>query len=184
MLSLKLLAPLVALGAIAVAPAAPAAHPLAAHPLAAHPLAAHSLFASRELWATVDVCSPKDQLNTIGIRGSMPGDGHPGDTMFMRFQVQYVDQTSKKWLYVGKSADSGFQPVTSTGASTAAVSQSGRSFQLVPTGGPFRMRGVVSFQWRRGGHVVHATTLTTTPGHKSLDGADPKGFSAGTCKIG
>ncbi len=80
---------------------------------------------------------------------------------------------------MAKGADSGFQPV----ASTAAVSQSGRSFQLVPTAGPFRLRGVVSFQWRRGGHVVHAITLTTTPGHKSLSGADPKGFSAGTCKI-
>jgi hypothetical protein len=165
MLSLKLLAPLVALSAVAAPPVAPAAH---------------SLFASRELWATVDVCSPKDQLNTIGIRGSMPSDGHRGDTMFMRFQVQYVDETSKKWVYVAKGADSGFQPVTAT----AAVSQSGRSFQLVPTAGPFRLRGVVSFQWRRGGHVVHATTLTTTPGHNSLDGADPKGFSAGTCKIG
>ncbi len=37
----------------------------------------HSLLHSRELWATVDVCNPKDQPNTVGIRGSMPGDGMP-----------------------------------------------------------------------------------------------------------
>lgn len=159
MLPLKLLVPLLALAA-----ATPA----------------HSLYASRELWATVDVCSPKDQPNTIGIRGSMPADGHKGDQMFMRFQVQYVDAKSKRWVYVAKGADSGFQPVTSK----AAASQSGRSFQLVPTAGPFRLRGVVRFQWRRGAHVVHAATRTTTPGHKSLVGADPAGFSAGTCKIG
>jgi hypothetical protein len=173
MLSLKLLASLLALGTVAD-PAAPAAPATPAAP------AAHSLFASRELWATVDVCSPKDQPNTIGIRGSMPSDGHHGDTMFMRFQVQYVNASTKKWVYVAKGADSGFQPV----ASSSSASQSGRSFQLVPSAGPFRLRGVVSFQWRRGAHVVHAVTRTTTPGHKSLVGADPAGFSAGTCKIG
>lgn len=167
MLPLKLLAPLLALGAVAPAPAAPAAH---------------SLYASRELWATVDVCSPKDQPNTIGIRGSMPADGHRGDAMFMRFTVQYVDAKSKQWVYVARGADSGFQPVAST--STSSASQSGRSFQLLPSAGPFRLRGVVSFQWRRGAHVVHAATRTTTPGHRSLVGADPAGFSAGTCRIG
>jgi hypothetical protein len=165
MLALKLLAPALALGAVAPAPAA---------------APAHSLYASRELWATVDICSPKDQPNTIGIRGSMPADGHKGDKMFMRFQVQYVDAKSKRWVYVAKGADSGFQPV----ASTATASQSGRSFQLVPTAGPFRLRGVVRFQWRRGAHVVHAVARTTTAGHKSLVGADPAGFTAGTCKIG
>jgi hypothetical protein len=167
MVPLKLLAPMVALSAVAPAPAA---------------APAHSLYASRELWATVDVCSPKDQPNTIGIRGSMPADGHKGDELFMRFQVQYVDAKSKQWVYVAKGADSGFQPLTSTTA--AAASQSGRSFQLVPTAGPFRLRGVVRFQWRHGAHVVHAATRTTTAGHKSLVGADPAGFSEGTCKIG
>lgn len=169
MVPLKLLASLLALAATTPAPAAAPA-----------PGSAHSLYASRELWATVDVCNPKDQPNTIGIRGSMPTDGHHGDTMFMRFQVQYVDAKSKKWVYVAKGADSGFQSVSRT----STASQSGRSFQLVPTSGPFRLRGVVSFQWRHGAHVVHAATRTTTPEHKSLVGADPTGFSAGTCKIG
>jgi hypothetical protein len=169
MVPLKLSVSLVALVAAAPVPAA-----------APPPASGHSLYASRELWATVDVCNPKDQPNTIGIRGSMPTDGHKGDTMFMRFRVQYVEAKTKKWVYVAKGADSGFQPV----ASTTTASQSGRNFQLVPSAGPFRLRGVISFQWRRGVHVVHATSRTTTTGHKSLVGADPAGFSVATCKIG
>jgi hypothetical protein len=165
MVPLKSLAPLIVLAAAAPTPSS---------------APAHSLYASRELWATVDVCSPKDQPNTIGIRGSMPSDGHPGNTMFMRFRVQYFDATKKQWVNVAKGADSGYQPVSS--APTA--SQSGRNFQLVPTAGPFRLRGVVNFQWRQGTRVVHEAVRLTTTGHKSLVGADPSGFSTATCRIG
>ncbi len=140
----------------------------------------HTLYTSRELWATVDACNPSDHPNTIGIRGSMPSDGHKGDTMFMSFRVQYYNASTKKWVDVAKGAEAGFQQVTS--ATTA--SQSGRNFQLVPPSGPFRLRGVIGFQWRHGARVVHAATRTTTAGHKSLVGADPAGYSAGTCKIG
>lgn len=164
MVPLKLLAPLVALAAAAPTPAS---------------APAHSLYTSRELWATVDVCNPKDQPNTIGIRGSMPSDGHTGDTMFMRFHVQYFDATTKQWVNVAKGAESGFQSVSSA----LAVGQSGRNFRLVPTAGPFRLRGVVEFQWRQGTRVVHEATRLTTAGHKSLAGADPPGFSSATCKI-
>jgi hypothetical protein len=159
MVYLKVLASLAAVGALS----------------APHPLAQ-----SRQLWATVDVCNPHDQLNTIGIRGSMPADGHPGDTLFMRFRVQYEDAATKQWLYIAKGADSGFQQVHSAGA----ASQSGRNFQLVPTPGPFTLRGVVSFQWRHGAQVLHALTRTTTAGRQSLAGADPSGYSAATCTIG
>jgi len=165
MVSLKLLAPLIALAAAAPAPeSAPA----------------HSLYASRELWATVDVCSPKDQTNTIGIRGSMPSDGHKGDTMFMSFRVQYFDATKKLWVNVAKGAESGYVPVSAA----AAASQAGRNFQLVPTAGPFRLRGVVDFQWRQGTKVVFEATRLTSAGHKASVGADPAGYSSATCKIG
>jgi hypothetical protein len=135
---------------------------------------------SRQLWATVDVCNPHDQPDTVGIRGSMPTDGHPGDTLYMRFRVQYEDAAKKQWVYIAKGADSSFQPVHSTGA----ASQSGRNFQLVPPAGPFTLRGVVSFQWRHGTRVLHSATLTTTAGRQSLAGADPAGYSAATCTIG
>jgi len=182
MLPLKLMASLLAL-AVATPTLAAAAPPSASVPAPPSPPAAapaHSLYASRELWATVDVCSPKDQPNTIGIRGSMPSDGHAGDTMFMRFRVQYFDASRKTWVDVAKGADSGYQPVRNS----PSASQLGRDFQLVATAGPFRLRGVVDFQWRQGARTVHQATRLTTAGHKSPLGADPPGFSAATCRIG
>jgi hypothetical protein len=138
-----------------------------------------ALYSSRLLWATVDVCNPKDQPDTIGIRGSMPSDGRKGDTLYMRFRVQYEEASNKQWAYVAKNADSGFQPVHSA----QNASQAGRNFQLVPASGSFMLRGVVSFQWRHGTHVLYQTTRTTTAPHESLAGADPKGYSAATCTI-
>jgi hypothetical protein len=139
----------------------------------------HALLSSRELWATVDVCSPADQPNTVGIRGSMPGDEHPRDKMFMSFRLQYLDPTTNSWADLS-SASSSFVAV-GTGASAR---QGGRSFQLVPGKSPFTLRGVVDFQWRRGKAVLESAARPTAAGHRSLAGADPAGFSAATCRIG
>jgi hypothetical protein len=145
------------------------------------PASTHSLLHSRELWATVDVCNPKDQPNTIGIRGSMPGDGHAKDVMFMRFRVQYLDATTKAWLYLGKGGDSGLLKL----GSGALARQGGFSVELAPVAGKpaFHLRGYVIFQWRRGSTVLQSATKLTTSGHASLAGADPRGFSAATCKL-
>jgi hypothetical protein len=143
------------------------------------PSKAHSLYQSRELWATIDVCAAKDQPNTIGIRGSMPSDGHPKDTMLMRFIVQSLDTTTQKWANLGTKADSGFVSV----GSAKSIRQGGRSFELVPASGSVQLRGVVDFQWRRAGTVVDSVSRVTTAEHKSLAGADPEGFSAATCTL-
>lgn len=141
----------------------------------------HSLLKSRELWATVDVCNPSDQPNTVGVRGSMPGDNHPKDEMYMHFRLQYLDSSSKHWIDLAHGADSGFATV---GAAKSAR-QTGRSFQLVPVVGKpaVSLRGVVSFQWRRGSTVEYTISRPTTAGHKSLAGADPPGFSAAGCSL-
>jgi hypothetical protein len=140
-----------------------------------------ALYQSPELWATVDVCNAPDQTHTIGLRGSMPGDGHPHDVMYMRFQVQFLNPTTKQWAFLTKDGDSGYLPI----GSASTPRQSGRSFQLVPVAGQptFTLRGVVSFQWRHAAKVVYSTSRTTTTGHKSLAGADPKGFSSATCAL-
>lgn len=145
------------------------------------PTPSHQLLHSRELWATVNVCSPKDQPNTIGIRGSMPGDSHSKDVMYMRFRVQYQDAATKQWLDLSQGADSGFLKV----GSAALARQAGRSFQLAPVAGKptYTLRGDVIFQWRRGTTVLQTATVPTTAGHKSLAGADPSGFSAATCTL-
>ena len=162
MASFKSIAPLMLLAALAPAPT-------------------HTLLHSRELWATVDVCSPKDQPDTIGIRGSMPGDGHPKDVMYMRFHVQYLETASKKWLDLTQGADSGFLKV----GSAQVARQAGRSFQFAPAAGKpaFTLRGYVVFQWRRGTKVLQTAPEASTAGHTSLAGADPHGFSAATCKL-
>jgi hypothetical protein len=140
-----------------------------------------SLLRSRELWATIDVCNPADQPNTVGIRGSMPGDRHRGDTMFMSFRLQYMDATSKRWINLA-SAATAFVAV----GHASSVRQGGRSFQLVPKAGrpAATLRGVVDFQWRRGKRVMQSGARPTSAGHSSRAGADPPGFSAASCVIG
>jgi hypothetical protein len=139
---------------------------------------AHALLTSRELWATIDVCSPTDQPYYVGIRGSMPGDGQSRDRMYMSFRLQYLDSATGHWVNLA-GANSSFVAV---GAARAAR-QGGRSFQLVPGKAAFTLRGVVDFQWRRGSTVLQSTARPTTAGHHSLAGADPAGFSAATCPI-
>jgi hypothetical protein len=148
--------------------------------LAAHPHG-HSLLRSRELWATIDVCNPAKEPDTVGIRGSMPGDGHAKDAMYMRFQLEYLDPKSKAWSVPTHGADSGFIAV---GAAKTGR-QDGSSFQLgAPKGQPgYTMRGVVTFQWRRGSTVVHEATRTTSAGHPNVARADPPGYSAAECAI-
>lgn len=144
------------------------------------PASMHALERSRALWATVDVCSPRDQPNTIGVRGSMPGDGRRRNAMYMRFRVQYQDPTSKRWLFVARGADSGYLKV----GSASTPRQAGRSFQFAPAPNQsFVLRGYVSFQWRRGATVLGTIGKPTVAGHTSLAGADPKGYSAATCRL-
>jgi hypothetical protein len=168
----------IALSAASAALAAPASS--ARTPRATRTQLPSSLRASADLWATIDVCNPPDQHDTVGIRGSMPSDGQAHDTMFMRFRLQYVDATLKHWIDLANAA-SGFLPV---GPSHIAR-QAGRSFVLFPPAGgsAFTLRGVVSFQWRRGAKVLGTISRATTAAHRSLAGADPKNFSAATCRI-
>jgi len=142
----------------------------------------HSILASRLLWATVDVCSPADQRNTIGVRGSMPGNGVTGEEMFMRFTIQYRDASTGKWLALSGNADSGYIDV---GSARYRARQAGRSFVFEPAAHQpaYRLRGYVYFQWRRGGKVVISAARPTQLGHRSAAGADPPSYSASTCII-
>lgn len=137
--------------------------------------------ASRNLWATIDVCNPPHQRNTVGIRGSMPGDGQSGDTMFMRFRLQFMDTSAGRWVDLAGAASEYFAV-----GNARAARQAGRSFVLVPPthGSAFTLRGVVSYQWRHGSRVVASLSRPTSGGHESLAGADPPNFSAATCQIG
>ena len=147
---------------------------------AAAPQHGHTIYQSRHLWATIDVCSPGDQPHTVGVRGSMPGSGLANESMYMRFQLQYR-APGGGWANVGAKADSGF---LSVGPSTFKARQSGRNFMLgVAAGSHVVVRGSVTFEWRRRGHVVRHAHKETTAGHQSLAGADPPGYSAAACEL-
>ena len=164
--------------ALALAPAGAA---LAASAKSLTPQA-RALLTSKELWATIDVCSPADQPNTLGVRGSMPGDGSAHDRMYMSFLVQYKDTKTKRWVDLSSDAHA---PFISVGGGSSSR-QDGTSFQVTPVPGAHAstLRGVVRFQWRHGGTVLLAISRATTAPHQSLAGADPANFSAANCSIG
>jgi hypothetical protein len=142
--------------------------------------AERALLNSPQLWATIDLCNPPDQPDTVGVRGSMPGDEHSKDQMYMSFRLQYMNATTKQWVDLSNTTPS----FVAVGAAKSAR-QGGSSFELKPVAGNqgFTMRGVVSFQWRRGSTVEYTVSRPTTAGHQSLTGADPAGFTAATCQI-
>ncbi len=135
---------------------------------------------SRELWATIDVCNSPKQPNTVGIRGSMPGDGKPTDKLYMSFGLEYLDAVNQ-WAAL-PSSSSGWVLV---GAGSSSARQSGWSFTLKPPQGrgKFVLRGMVGFRWMRSGHQFAHATLPTTAGRKALVGAEPEGFSAAKCSL-
>jgi hypothetical protein len=133
------------------------------------------------LWATVNVCDTAEHPDTIGIRGSMPGNGVRAQQMYMRFQLQYLATTDGRWHNIGPSADSGF---TNVGSAKYRQRQYGRNFTVQPPAtGAYRLRGAVTFEWRKGTEVVRRARMRTTGGHGNTAGADPRGFSAAACSI-
>jgi len=138
-----------------------------------------SPYRSTELWATINVCNPKNAPDVVGVRGSMPGDGQPKDAMYMRFRLQYYEEATRKWVELGHGADSGLLPV----GAASTVRQYGRSFTLAAPTRAIKLRGLVSFEWLRGKRVVYSTERVTSAGRKSLAGADPTGYSAATCLL-
>jgi hypothetical protein len=133
-------------------------------------------------WATVNVCDTADHPDTIGIRGSMPGTGNAAQEMFMRFQLQF-QRDDGSWRLLGAAGDSGFIDIGR--ARPKAPRQAGHSFRLSPpaAGKVFTLRGLVTFEWRKGGTVVRHVRRRTTGGHQSTAGADPSGFTAGECTV-
>ena len=176
-LALGVLAPVAALALLASTGASAAT----SQP-AKHPVDTAALLRSRLLWATIDVCNAPDQPDTLGVRGSMPGLHESHDTMYMRFRLQYLNATTNAWTDLAH----GVSPAWANVGNGATARQGGRSFQLSPVAGQpaVTMRGVVSFEWRRGSTVLAQASRPTSAGRQSLAGADPAGFSAATCVIG
>ena len=135
-----------------------------------------------KLWATVNVCDTKAHPNAIGIRASMPGTGVRRQRMYMRIQVQFFRASDGKWHDLGSDGDSGFFTV---GSARFRRREAGRTFTLgtPPAGSQYRLRGAVTFEWRRGDEVVRRAKRITKGGHRGTSGSDPKGFSAAECRV-
>jgi hypothetical protein len=134
------------------------------------------------LWATINICDTTKHPDTIGIRASMPGSGKAKERMYMRFQVQYWRASTKKWVPTDATVDSGFQSV---GSAKYRRRESGWNFSITPppAGQTYRLRGIVSYEWRVGKKVVRKAQKRTRSGHGGTFGADPKGASAAECVI-
>jgi hypothetical protein len=134
------------------------------------------------LWSTINICDTAKHPDTIGIRASMPGSGKSTEKMYMRFQVQLYGVATKKWTTLDATVDSGFRSV---GSAAYRRRESGWNFSLTPppAGQTYRLRGIVSFEWRVGKKVVRSAEKRTRSGHPDTRGADPKGASAAECTI-
>ena len=133
-----------------------------------------------EPWATVNVCDTEISPNQMGVRGSMPGLVRRS-RMFMRFRVQYRDP-DRGWRTLKSGADSGWQTVTTA---RRGEYDAGWTFEFEPraSGGAWELRGLVTYQWRRGDRVVRRDRRITETGHPGTVGAEPADFSAATCAI-
>ena len=132
------------------------------------------------LWATVNVCDTTAHPDTIGIRASMPGTAKGRETMFMRFQAQYLSRQDDKWHNVSGEGDSGFLVA---GRADVKARQKGRYIKIKPRTERVVLRGIVTFEWRLQGKVVRRAQRRTRKGHRSRAGADPPNYSAASCTI-
>ena len=154
---------------------------MVAAPAGAAARQADPILHDKRLWATINVCDTVGHPDSIGIRGSMPGDGDKTEVMFMRFGVQLYDAADARWHNLD-GADSGFVAV----GSARKARQSGNTFTITPPrpgAAPYLLRGAVSFEWRKAGQVVRHTRRSTTAAHPNTAGSDPVGFSSATCTI-
>jgi hypothetical protein len=143
----------------------------------------------KHLWATVNICDTTGHPNQMGVRASMPGN-HTRQRMWMRFHAQSYNVTTKKWATVKGVSVSDWLRV---GSARAKARQAGFTFSFTqPTAGsPYVLRGVVDFQWRakrrtKSGKrkwVAVRTLHANTKGEHVAGGADPPGYSSGTCEI-
>jgi hypothetical protein len=142
------------------------------------------------LWATVNVCDTFDSPDAMGIRASMPGNGHR-QRMYMRFSAQWWSGLRQQWLDV----PGGTSPWIRAGSARYASRQTGWTFdfQTPPMGRAYVLRGIVEFHWRalhktRGARraswrLARRTGLVTRSNVPGVHGGDPPGTSKAMCMV-
>lgn len=130
---------------------------------------------SKQLWATVNICTTNHHNGQLGIRGQMPSLGFAAQ-MYMTFEVIFQP-----------SGGSHFKPIRSTKA-RVLVGQAANKVLQVGRTYPFQtssslLAGQVTFEWRRSGKLLGRTTRRTTGHHTHVDFADPPGTSQAFCRL-
>ena len=139
-------------------------------------LPAGATAAPRDLWATVNICDTKKHPDMLGIRARMPGN-ELRQRMYMRFTAQF--RKDGRW----KAVENGRSRWIKAGSAQDEYQERGFTFPIrAEEGTSFLLRGYVEFEWRKAGRVTKRRTRITTGGHETR-GADPRGFSAGRCRI-
>ena len=131
---------------------------------------------SSALWATVNICNTSRYPNVIGIRAQMPSLGFNAQ-LSMSFEAEYWSTKDHVFKLVPGTGMS-----VPLGTSKLGLRQSGVQLSFVPRAG--QLRGVVQFQWSRGGQLLGSTGLITTTGHPDADFGDPPHYSSSECLIG
>jgi hypothetical protein len=148
------------------------------------------------LWATINTCDTPGSPNEMGVRASMPGNGHR-QRMYMRFRAQYRDAANGRWVTV---RGRGVSPWVYVGSARYRSRQAGWTFRFDPpaAGTTYMMRGIVEYQWRalrrprrirrrrtRGAiwRVVARRLQATVSGVPGVRGGDPEGTSKALCVI-
>jgi hypothetical protein len=130
---------------------------------------------SKQLWATVNVCTTNHHHGQLGIRGQMPSLGFAAQ-MYMTFEVTFQP-----------SGGSHFKPIPSTKV-RVFVGQASNKVLQVGTTYPFQtssslLAGRVTFEWRRSGKLLGRTTRRTTGHHTHVDFSNPPGTSQAFCRL-
>lgn len=131
---------------------------------------------SKQLWATVNICTTSHHHGQLGLRGQMPSLGFAAD-MYMTFEVTFQP-----------AGATGFKPIPNTkakvpvGRAAHKVLQIGRTYPFQTSSS--LLAGRVTFEWRRSGRLLGRTTRKTSSGHTHVDFADPPGTNLAVCKLG
>lgn len=132
--------------------------------------------ASKNLWATVNVCGPRSARRTIGIRAQMPGLGFSAQ-LSVRIQLEYWNVAKQHFVVV---ADPNAHGVVRLGTVVAGLQQGGESFAF--THGAY-LRATVTFTYRRHGKQLLSVTRHTTGGHPLADQGRPAHYTAAACRL-
>jgi hypothetical protein len=132
---------------------------------------------SRDLWSTVNVCTPRRKPHVVGVRAQMPALGFPA-WISIQIQLDYWNKAHHRFVPL---AGSWATRLVHLGIVSAGLQQGGYNFVLPAHAG--LLRGTVTYRWRRNGQLLLTQIRHTVAGHPRADQGIPAHYSAATCRV-